>query len=257
MQLQNGAQHRTPRLPASPPHLTLLQFPPRAKTNHCSQPVSQAGSRSAGRMPRPGLFYYFESSFPAVAALSAKLRTLPVPAVVFTGPHPLLALCYAPQRAAARALRLTRCNCADLLGQGPPWLPQAMWRRRRQTQLVYVHQTAVLLLLLLLLGMSVATLHCVIYVSPAKFTGARSLVHIPMHHTSYMHLYMTAWNSAEKSDKHEADDGGQVGMMGQEGWGEEWGRTLQHVTRQALLREKAKRSSEMARSSGVLLARRN
>jgi len=39
--------------------------------------------------------------------------------------------------------------------------------------------------------------------------------------------------------------------MGQEGWGEEWGRTLQHITKQALLRAKAKRSSEMVRSSGV------
>lgn len=62
---------------------------------------------------------------------------------------------------------------------------------------------------------------------------------------------MTAWTSAEQSDKHEAEDGGQVGMMEQEEWGEEWGRTLQHVTRQALLREKANGSSEMARSSGV------
>jgi len=98
----------TPRLS---PHLTLPQFPPRAKTNHCSQPVSQPASRSAGRMPRPGLFHYFESSFPAVAALAVS-ATQDVPRIrsSFAGLHPLLALCYAPRRAAARALRLARCG---------------------------------------------------------------------------------------------------------------------------------------------------
>lgn len=166
----------TPRLS---PHLTSLQFPPRTKTNHCSQPVSQpAAARPAGCPDQTIFILLSHPSPPSQRWLSARLRTFPVPAVVFAGLHPLLALCH--------ALRLTRCDCADLLGQGSPWLPQALWGRRRRTQLVYVHQTAVLLLLLLLPGMSAATFHCVIYVSPAKFTGARSLVHISMHYILYI-----------------------------------------------------------------------
>jgi hypothetical protein len=205
MQLQNGAQHRTPRLPASLHTSPSFNFPlAQKRTTVRSQSASQPAARPAGCPDQAFFIILSHLSPPSQRWLSAQLRTFPVPAVVFTGLHPLQALCYAPRRAAARALRLTRCYCADLLGQGSPWLPQAMWGRRRQTQLVYVHQTAVLLLLLLLLGMSATTFHCVIYVSPAKFTGARSLVHIPMHHTSYMHPYMTAWTSTEQSDKHES-----------------------------------------------------
>jgi hypothetical protein len=99
----------TPRLS---PHLTLLQFPPRAKTNHCSQPVSQLASRSAGRMPRPSLFYYFESSFPAVAAPAvSETQDVPRTRSSFYGSTstagPLLrAATRCGSRAAAHSLRL-------------------------------------------------------------------------------------------------------------------------------------------------------
>lgn len=186
MQLQNGAP---PGLSDSPPLST--PHPPSISPSRKKEPLfaaSQPASQPLGQKDAQTGPFFIILSHPSPLSqhwLSARLRTFPVPAVVFAGLHPLLALCY--------ALRLTRCGCAGLRGQGSPWLPRALWGRRRRTQLVYVHQTAVLLLLLLLPGMSAAELNCVIYMSPAKCTSARSLVHIPMHYTLYIHIYKTAW----------------------------------------------------------------
>ena len=107
--------------PDSPPLLHTspsFNFPlAQKRTTVRSQSASWPAARPAGCPDQAFFIILSHPSPPSQRWQSAKLRTFPVPAVVFTGLHPLLALCYAPRRAAARALRLTRCDCADLLGQ--------------------------------------------------------------------------------------------------------------------------------------------
>ena len=99
MQLQNSALPDSP--PLSTPHPPSISPLVQKRTTVRSQPASRPAARPAG-CPDRAFFYYFESSFPAVAALAVSAtQDVSRTRSSFAGLHPLLALCYVPRRAAA------------------------------------------------------------------------------------------------------------------------------------------------------------